>query len=316
MDEARRRARAAAESRKLLNTGSGQRLGGTSVARGADMRRVIADAIQRRLTVTRGCASGTDESRTLADYATRNGFRTQAEEDDANERAIMQAYIELLQEEEKEKWGKDYMPPSQDHPGGMSETRMGQERMKRSSEAMTALDQDDGSEASCSRASRVKVHARSTTSNTTDSREPDPNSKAYPLSPGLVGPTESLTKDFGSPAPQDASSWECPICTLHNPLPHLCCSACGLERPLEISRRHPAAADADHSPLQPKAPDKRLTTRVRPPNSGYSTPLLPQSNSVSQPSHVPGWWQCKNCGQSMEQIWWTCDRCGIMKNKS
>ncbi|KAI9759620.1 MAG: hypothetical protein M4579_002188 [Chaenotheca gracillima] len=118
MNEARRQARSAAEKRRTLQSGSGQRLGGMPVRRGADMRQIIADAVQRRLTVTKGCASNTKDSRAIFDQATQNGFRTQAEEDDANERAIMQAYIELLQEEEKVKWGDAYVPPSQENPAG------------------------------------------------------------------------------------------------------------------------------------------------------------------------------------------------------
>jgi DNA-dependent metalloprotease WSS1 len=120
MHEARRRARAAAEKRKALTVGSGQKLGGAPVMRGMDIRKVIADAAQRRITVTKGCASGTDQGRKIARDVeeNRNGFRTKAEEDDANERAIMQAYIDLIHEEEKEKYGDSYVPPSEKNPAG------------------------------------------------------------------------------------------------------------------------------------------------------------------------------------------------------
>ncbi|KAF4291057.1 hypothetical protein KXV55_000634 [Aspergillus fumigatus] len=118
IDEARRVARAAAERRRTLAAGSGQRLGGVPVLRGTDMRRVIADAAQRRIDVTKGCASGADNSVELAEEASRNGFRTKAEEDDANERAIMEAYIDLIQEEERERYGPSYIPPSQEIPAG------------------------------------------------------------------------------------------------------------------------------------------------------------------------------------------------------
>ncbi|KAI9886389.1 MAG: hypothetical protein M1823_001778 [Watsoniomyces obsoletus] len=109
MDEARRRARASAEKRKVINAGSGQRLGGVPVRRGTDIRQVIADAAQSRINVTKGCGSGAKDTKAIVEQATKNGFRTQAEEDDANERAIMEAYIELLQEEEKGKWGEAYL---------------------------------------------------------------------------------------------------------------------------------------------------------------------------------------------------------------
>ena len=117
IDEARRLARAAAEQR-ALSAGSGRKLGCTPILRGTDMRKVIADAAQRRIEVTQGCASGTDQSTELAEEASRNGFRTKAEEDDANEQAIMQAYIELIQQEERERYGPSYIPPSQENPAG------------------------------------------------------------------------------------------------------------------------------------------------------------------------------------------------------
>ena len=122
MHEAKRRARAAAEKRRALTAGSGQKLGGAPVMRGTDIRKVIADAAQRRITVMKGCASGTDQGRQIArdveENRNGNGFRTKAEEDDATERAIMQAYIELVQEDEKEKYGDTYQPPSEDNPAG------------------------------------------------------------------------------------------------------------------------------------------------------------------------------------------------------
>ncbi|PLB41500.1 metalloendopeptidase WSS1 [Aspergillus candidus] len=118
VDEARRQARAAAERRKTLSAGSGQRLGGAPVRRGTDIRRAIADAAQRRIEVTNGCASGAENSTELAEEASRNNFSTKAEEDDANERAIMQAYIDLIEEEERERYGPGYIPPSQAIPAG------------------------------------------------------------------------------------------------------------------------------------------------------------------------------------------------------
>ncbi|KAM5443607.1 hypothetical protein MferCBS31731_001380 [Microsporum ferrugineum] len=118
MDEARRVARAAAEKRRLLTSGSGRKLGGASILPGADMRRVLADAAERRITVTKGCASGTTEGDRLAEEAARNGFRTKAEMEDANEKAIMEAYIDLIQQEEREQYGDSYTPPSASNPAG------------------------------------------------------------------------------------------------------------------------------------------------------------------------------------------------------
>lgn len=83
-----------------------------------DVRKVIANAAQRRIDVTKGCASGSSEGERLAEEMSKNGFRTKAEEDDANEQAIMQAYIEMIQDEEREIYGPSYIPPSEENPAG------------------------------------------------------------------------------------------------------------------------------------------------------------------------------------------------------
>lgn len=200
MDEARRRARASAEKRRQLNAGSGQRLGGMPVRRGADMRQVIADAAQRRLTVTNGCASGSKNTKAIVEQATRNGFRTQAEEDDANERAIMEAYIELIQEEEKEKWGDAYVPPSAQNPSGSVSK----------GDAPHDPIELDGSQV-------VPV--------------PSPTPSPTPPTPSNKPPASTST------ARPPKTTWTCSICTLENPLNYLCCDACGTERSEDVSAR-------------------------------------------------------------------------------
>ncbi|KAM5355537.1 hypothetical protein ACJ41O_002183 [Fusarium nematophilum] len=121
--EARRLAREAAEKRRVrpLGTGAGKRLGGAAPRPGEDIRRVIADAAERRNQTLKGC--GTDQLsesqiRNIADTATRNGFRTQADEDAANDAAIAQALWELVQEDEQAKYGSSYIPPTADNPTG------------------------------------------------------------------------------------------------------------------------------------------------------------------------------------------------------
>lgn len=118
MHEARRQARLAAEKRKALTAGSGQKLGGTGVGRGEDIRKVIADAAQRRITVTQGCASGTDRGRGIVEETNKSGFRTKAENHDENDEAIMLAYIDLIEEEEREKYGDAYVPTTSENPAG------------------------------------------------------------------------------------------------------------------------------------------------------------------------------------------------------
>jgi WLM domain len=132
LHEARRIARERAEKRRAQNKGSGQKLGGDPTHRrpGKNARDTIADAIERRLASQkagqRGCGTGATgtaavETDKAAEQASKNGFRTKAEEDNANELAIMSALMELHQEEEKEKWGDAYQAPSQEDPAPNSQ---------------------------------------------------------------------------------------------------------------------------------------------------------------------------------------------------
>ena len=111
--EIRRLAAEAAQKR------SGRRLGGVAPRQGEDMRSVIAAAAERRVAVLRGC--GTDkldekEIEEISDAAAKNGFRTQAEEDEANEAAIAQALWEMVQEDERGKNGTRYTPSTAARP--------------------------------------------------------------------------------------------------------------------------------------------------------------------------------------------------------
>ncbi|KFA67174.1 hypothetical protein S40285_05237 [Stachybotrys chlorohalonatus IBT 40285] len=121
--EVRRLTREAAEKRKAqpVGTAGGQRLGGAAPRPGQDIRRVIARAAEARNKTLKGCATdqlSDTQIHDIADTATRNGFRTQAEEDKANEEAIAQAMWELVQEDERAKYGKSYIPPSAQNPAG------------------------------------------------------------------------------------------------------------------------------------------------------------------------------------------------------
>ncbi|KAI1355418.1 WLM-domain-containing protein [Xylaria sp. FL0043] len=113
MDEARRIARVAAEKRRSMSSGSGRRLGGAAPQPGQDIRKVISNAAERRNRTLRGCANDNqtqDEIVEIANTATRNGFRTKAEEDAANDAAIAQALWEIVQEEEMSRKGEAYVP--------------------------------------------------------------------------------------------------------------------------------------------------------------------------------------------------------------
>ncbi|KAI9720408.1 MAG: hypothetical protein M1812_002914 [Candelaria pacifica] len=293
IDEARRRARAAAEKRQVLTKGSGQKLGGASVGRGTDMRRVIADAATRRTTVTRGCASGTKESKGIMDQASKNGFRTKAEEDDANEQAIIQAYIELLQEEEKEKWGDSYVPPSQANPAG------------------NAYDGQESSDYAPERSTdRYSPPPRSSPANSRPISRlvGESSSKARPDTLTNKRPTTNerpidLTHSDEPRRPSNSSTpirttWTCSICTLENPLNYLCCDACTTERPESITAEISSIEHPSNS------------------RSSGSQSRLGTSRQPSKAATKPLGWSCHQCGTFMGSQWWTCSSCGTMKLSS
>ncbi|KAL8740773.1 MAG: hypothetical protein Q9190_006562 [Brigantiaea leucoxantha] len=284
MREAQRRARAAAEKRRVLTAGSGQKLGGAGVRRGQDIRKVIADAAQRRMTVTRGCAdAGTDRVKDIIEETNRNGFRTKAEEDDANEEAIMIAYIDLVQQEEREKYGENYIPPSKENPAGSQGAPI-----KTESE----------------RSSRRKPPIPSTTK---------PTSSTQP----------SHIFDLGDPKSVQtfSESWTCDICTLVNPPTYLCCEACETERPsppssptqaLHPPHQHPFPSQ-DHSIGNHDRNQDRAKLK-----KGDMLHNLKSLNAAieSKAQKQPVGWQCHGCGNWMENQWWTCAACGSMKMTS
>ncbi|KAI9894677.1 MAG: hypothetical protein M1814_002033 [Vezdaea aestivalis] len=109
-DEARRRARTtalAAEKRREQAKRLGKTLGGqgnvSKPQNPKNLRQAMLEAAEKRRTdVTNGCAStnlNEKKKQTLVDQALSNGFKTMAEEEDANDVAIVQAYIELMEEE-------------------------------------------------------------------------------------------------------------------------------------------------------------------------------------------------------------------------
>ncbi|KAH8813064.1 zinc ion binding protein-like protein [Xylogone sp. PMI_703] len=235
MDEARRLARVAAEKRKVRHAGSGQRLGGAPIRAGTDIREVIVQAVERRNTVLKGCGAESKnekEIKDLADQATHNGFRTKAEEDEANDRAIAQALWELVQEDEKREYGDSYVPATPANPTGSAGGKL--------------------------------------------NKGPEPSTKRAASTPSSPPPPTSV-----APAPPLAAitEWECPTCTLENPVNYLCCDVCTAERPPEVSR---------------KIAEATLALEKTPANT----------------------WECRYCTTIMEDKWWTCSSCGKMKESS
>ncbi|CAF9937570.1 hypothetical protein IMSHALPRED_000462 [Imshaugia aleurites] len=286
MHEARRLARVNAEKRRTLTAGSGQKLGGAPVRRGVDIRNVIADAAARRATITKGCASGVDAEREkeIDKETNKNGFRTKADEDDADEEAIMIAYIDLVQEEEREKYGDAYIPPSNANPAG-------------SQGGFNAIKPEPGTRSN--RAPPVPA--------STKPKPSTPNTSALghgqsPFSPRTPPPT-------AKPAAPSSDTWTCDICTLVNPFNYLCCDACSTERPSP-----PLTPVAK---LQNVASTQARPSSIRDSNSKKAVnSLMSLDATMSRLPEKPIGWTCHACGNFMESEWWTCARCGSMKQSS
>lgn len=277
MDEARRVARAAAEQRRALSAGSGQKLGGTPLLKGSDVRRVIADAAQRRIDVTKGCASGSSEGEELAEEASRNGFRTKAEEDDANERAIMEAYIEMVQEDERSKWGSLYVPPSQRNPAG-----------PRGNVYPNAPPIPEHS--------KPRRQLLSTTRTLNDS----PSNEAVVESDDAQWSCPTCTLD------NPPTYLCCDACGSERPSPSLATQSRLVQNTApsttkrSLSKSQKTDSDSSHSRVLSFKKDTSETVAAW----------------ESSRSKRPLGWLCHVCGAFMETEWWTCSACGTMKVES
>lgn len=292
MHEARRLARTAAEKRRSLTAGSGQRLGGQGPGPGSDIRRTIVGAIQRRNETLQGCGNTNHNDREIqqiSETATKNGFRTQAEEDAANEAAIAQALWELVQEEERQRYGNYYIPPTAQNPTGNGGGTVMGDHGNRSISVPPPI--------------------------------PGPASRPPP-----VPRPETRPPNVAAPAPQPASQrgWTCGICTLHNPATFLCCEACGTERGQD-PQRQVWTPNAEKRKLQ-RASLAATAKRTTGPETIDLTSSPPRANGIGRASGnihsntsapaKPPTWQCTYCGTVMERQWWTCSTCGVMKEDS
>ncbi|KAF1997502.1 WLM-domain-containing protein, partial [Amniculicola lignicola CBS 123094] len=336
LEEMRRQARKAAEKRKATSNANsgGHRLGGGSRVRGVDMRKVIADAATRRTSITDGCASGSSEAGKLVNQAGRDGFRTRAEQDDADDMAIAQALSELMEEEEMQRledlcaptgggglaWDRenglqfDSNPPSRNPSpsqssglewspeSGLVLPASGNPRRSSSTRPLSRL-VTENSKPSTARAKSTAV--RSTSRLITEEEESYRN-KTLPPSPPSPSTTSPiftpLSAEPSSPPPPistDPTRWACPQCTLLNPLDFLSCDACGLEQPPQ-----PIPSHKRYGPSQLPA-----TLPAPPPASN----LRGKDAMPFEPAKGRLGWNCLNCGTFMENEWWTCTLCGEMK---
>ena len=303
-DEARRLARAQAEKRRTLTAGSGQKLGGAPVRRGDDVRGVIADAATRRQRVEQGCGSNAttrEREREIIAQTERSGTRTRADPIDLDEETMMIAYIDLVQEEERERYGKDYLPPSKENPAGSqgrsrpSKTGLLKEQRRIEAEAKRGS-------TSNSRLPSVPTSTkpRSSMSSASPSHRP-----AHSTKPNGTHPEPSTA----APKPSFNDDWECSICTLVNPATYLVCDACGTERPSPPPSPIPAFSTPSTGSHHASIRDSNEKKAVR-------SLLNLDSTTAREEQHRPMGWKCHVCGNFMENQWWTCARCHSMKLSS
>ena len=253
--------------------------------RGADIRKIIADAAARRAAITKGCASGVgaEREREIDRETNKRGVRTKADVDDADEEAIMIAYIDLVQEEERDKYGDAYIPPSKEYPAG----------------SQGSFDKTKTARPRSVRAPPVPASTKPilSTPNTASLRHDHSTLPLHTQPP--------------SPKPQApySDSWTCEICTLVNPANYLCCDACSTERPT------PPPSPVPHP--QTVGSTQAKATSIRDSNSKKAIKsLMSLDATTSQLPGKPLGWSCPACGNFMESEWWTCARCGSMKQSS
>lgn len=276
MDEARRIARVAAERRRAERGDVGRRLGGRTPRPGENIRDVIANAAGRRQASLQGCGNtkhGEGEIRQIEEAATRNGFRTKAEEDKANEDAIAQALWELVQEDKKARLGTSFVPPADFNQdlvfidGKMSDDksrRAGHDSLKR---AGSSHDMSD------------------------------------------VPP---LKRPAASGSMSTTVQWTCTACTLINAPGNLRCEICEHPRPTEAAATRASGLTAKQT-TKSEVIDLTTSPKqsAKPLNKTVSDDV--NSAARSRESKLAPFWHCRHCETRMERKWWTCSKCGRMK---
>lgn len=182
----------------------------------SNIRTVLTDAIQGRITVLNGCgvSSRTDkEIEDLAIQATRNGVASQAEEE-ANDRAISLAVWELLQEDMANQHKDTHLSLNQDF----------------------SSQRDQGIAVNKSPMMRSEKNSGLPIRQPVKRSVPQANSR-YSSNLNSIQRRASVQDLDSSKLRVLGSGWDCPSCTLRNPVNFLTCGACYLERPIETKNR-------------------------------------------------------------------------------
>lgn len=299
--DARRKALAAAEKRRSLSAGSGQKLGGSKSDSAnpdyQEIRERVAAAALRRAMISKTCgaesgASDRGKMEKDAEKTIENGILTRVEEDedeDVNEQAILQAAIDLIEAGEREEamrrkaW----------------EERGGYVWIEDDTEPV--LIPATAAVASSTAQSAGSKHSRSSSSESS----PDSGDKRpIPTSPPFLDPPPSYEEALG------ASTWSCDLCTLINPAPNSNCDACGVQRPEE---------EVVEIIETPKRAPRPMTQVTRPGGLKRSTSVKKKERvrfGINPVTPAKRMWDCHNCTSTNDIEWWTCATCGVMKMSS
>lgn len=302
-------ARAGAEKRKtmsVLSAGSGRRLGGSDIMLGQDAREVIAGQALLRNTINQGCGSTRSDAGSLAQSSQASTFRTKAEEDDANDRAITQALYELMEEEEASKLNGTFQTAPAT--GGLAWSRdqglydpRGEPRRVPSED-----EQMKWAMAESARASR-------------DSPNPMASGALPPES--LISPTKP-SRSTRSTISQSRSSTASSVApsNIISPVSPLYSSSRSTHSVTGNSRTASTTAPSPVSPLfheHDTAPPKRKASTATPhmppppsrrPEAPLSSPIAPID--ISEPFN-PDQWTCSICTCINPVRYLACDACGI-----
>lgn len=307
--ERQRQARAEAERHKPPPPRApGIRLGGSRPQPGEDLRNVIVRSVERRNNMhDQNCANQNKneaEIREISEQWRRNGFRTQAEEEAANDAAIAQALWELVQEDKKREYGDWYIPPSSQNPTGNG----------------------GGSLLGGSSSSQLTEYYAPPATRTPPPPPPPPAVPYATRPPPPPQPTHQ-------PAPPNSKDyWPCNLCTLHNPLYATSCEVCGTPGPVmkpSSQFRSGSSSSREVIDLTSSPPKKKVNftpstkSSSKQGSSSSSTTTTTRLSSSSSSSYIapppqsrPSTWSCSYCGKVMESQWWICSMCGTMKDKS
>jgi len=285
-DELRRMARSQARQEHERYKKYGNKLGGSSQS--VRVRDAAATAAIKRNEITdNGCATGTKAAAQAMEDALLNGFRSQAEMDEANDLAIQMATFQLMEMEEAAKL---------QHGSARPVTASSSSTPAPSSSEGLTWDPQNGLQMALSGIPHEQWETPISPSRPDSAppvpydTRPDVDAYGRPLS-RLVMEAEakksrkqqvrpdSTREDRQPGSARPANPWACVSCTLINHAGAMECEACGKKKPKGVS-------------------------------------VSQGSSSAAQPVAKPSGWVCSACGTWSENKWWTCSYCGSFKTSS